>query len=377
MRIAINCRVLIPNRLEGIGWYIYETTKRMIENHPEDTFILLYDRKNDHTFFPQKNAIELYIPPMARHPILYRLWFDYMIPWKLKKHSPDVFVSMDGMNSGRLKVPSYLMIHDLAYLHYPQYIDAIHLAFYEKNTPRFISNADGLGTVSNYSRSDLAKNFNLNPENIDVIPNGCRPVFRKLSADEKREVRQSLGIKKPYFIYTGSIHPRKNCVNLIRAYNHFRFRSPLEHELVIVGRMAWMNDLFERELENSPFKKQIHLTGYVGDEKLAGLLGAAEALVYPSLFEGFGVPLLEAMNAEVPIITSKNSSLPEVAGEAAVLVDPKNPQDIGRAMQTLAKNQPLRKKLIDAGIKRRKMYHWDKSAKMLYSAIKRTAHKQR
>jgi len=376
MRIAVNCRVLIPGKLEGIGWFIYETLKRMIKNHPEDTFVLLFDRRPDESLFSEfKNVEKLHIPPKARHPILYKIWFDFTIPWKLKKKKIDVFVSADGMNSLRLKAPNYFLIHDLAYLHYPKYIDPNQLPYYQKNVPRFLSKADGIGTVSNFSRKDLAKQFNLDPRQIDIIPNGCRSVFRPINDKERDEVHRELGVKAPYFIYTGAIHPRKNTVNLIRAYNHFRFRSHLEHELVIVGRQAWMFDLFEREIENSPFRKQIHLMGYVEDEKLAQWMGAATALVYPSLFEGFGVPLLEAMHAEIPIICSNKSSLPEVVGEAAILVDPTNPQDIGQAMHKLAKDKALQKKLIDKGIKRRKYYNWDQSAKLLYKAIARTAEK--
>lgn len=372
MRVAINCRLLLPDKLEGIGWFIFETTKRMIKQHPEDTFILLFDRKPNEDFFNEKNVIKVHIPPKARHPILYRIWFDFMLPRALKKLEADIFLSADGFNSYQLDIPSYLIIHDLAYLHYPKYIDKTHLAFYKKHTPGYIKKSSGLGTVSQFSRQDLAEQFSLDPNEIDVIYNGCKEAFRPLSKEEKKEVRKNIGINKPYFIYAGSIHPRKNIVNIIRAYNHFRTRGHLDHHLVIVGRKAWMFDLFDQEYQRSPFIKDIHLTGYADEDELAGLMGAAEALVYPSFFEGFGVPLLEAMHAEIPIITSNRSSLPEVAGEAAILVDPQNPQEIGTAMYRLAKDPEVGQNLVKKGRKKRKEYDWDQSAFLLYRALKRT-----
>ncbi len=373
MRIAINCRLLIPNKLEGIGWFIYETTKRMVEQHPEDTFILLFDRKPPADLLNHKNVIKVHVPPKARHPILYRIWFDFMLPRKLKKYDADIFLSADGFNSYQLDIPSYLIIHDLAYLHYPKYIDSTHLAYYKKHSPGYIKKASGLGTVSEYSRQDLAEKFDLNPDHIDVIFNGCKESFKPLNKEQKNEVKREYKLQKPYFIYAGSIHPRKNVVNIIRAYNHFRTRGHQEHDLVLVGRKAWMFDLFEQEYNRSPFKKDIHLLGYADEKELAALMGAAEALVYPSLFEGFGVPVLEAMHAEIPIITSNKSSLPEVAGKAAILVDPRNPQDIGTAMFKLAKHPELGKELVKQGRKKRKEYDWEQSAYLLYRALKRTA----
>ena len=373
MRIAINCRMLIPDKLEGIGWFIYETTKRMIRNHPEDTFLLLFDRRPDEKLFNFPNVEKIHAMPQARHPLLFKWWLDYSVPAMLKNKEADVFASFDGFNSTRLKVPTYLVIHDLAWLHYPGFVSGNHLNYYKKNVPRFLASADGLGTVSEFSKEDLVSSYNIDPDKIDVVYNGCRPVFRPLHPREKELVKQEWGIRHPYFIFTGSIHPRKNAVNLIRAYNHFRFRSHLTHSLIFAGRRAWKTDLFDKELENSPFKKQIKVTGYVSDEEMAQLLGASEALIYPSLFEGFGVPLLEAMNAEVPIITSGVSSMPEVVGDAAILIDPKNPQSIGSAMYDLANNENLHSQLVEKGRRQRVKFSWDQTAGMLYQNIVRTA----
>jgi len=364
--------MLIPDKLEGIGWFIYETAIRMIEDHPEDTFILVFDRKPPEDLLDYPNVVKKWSRPQARHPILYKIWFDFMLPGMLRKAGADIFVSCDGFASTRLEIPTYLVIHDLAYIHYPEYIPSFQLRYYRKNVPRFIEVADGLGTVSESSKNDLAKNFDLESGSIDIIPNGCRPVFRPLTKQEKSGVHREWKFDRPYFIYTGSVHPRKNLVNIIRAYNHFRFRSKFEHSLVIVGRKAWMFDLFEKELANSPFKKQIHLTGYLEDEPLARLLGASSGLIYPSLFEGFGVPLLEAMHAEVPIITSRISSMPEVVGKAALLVDPRNPQDIGKAMYDLARSPELCDELVKKGKRQRKKFDWYQSAEQLYKSIERT-----
>jgi glycosyltransferase involved in cell wall biosynthesis len=364
--------MLIPGKLEGIGWFIFETTRRMVEDHPEDTFILVFDRKPPEDFLEAPNVVKAWTPPQARHPILFKIWFDFALPRIIRKHKADIFVSCDGFASRRLRIPTYLIIHDLAYLHYPDFIPNRQLRYYQKNIPDFVKIADGLGTVSDASRRDLAEAFELDTGSIDLIYNGCRPVFKPLSEDQKKEVAEVWGVRRPYFIYAGAVHPRKNVVNVIRAYNHFRLRCKFDHSLVIAGRKAWMIDLFDKEVVRSPFNKQIHQTGYVDDESLARLMASSSGLIYPSLFEGFGVPVLEAMNAEVPVVTSDVSSLPEVAGNAALLIDPENPQDIGGAMYKLANSPELSKELVGKGKRQRKRFSWDKSAAKLYKSILRT-----
>ena len=364
MRIAVNTRMLLKNRLEGIGWYSYEILRRLALLYPQHTFYFLFDRQWDPSFVFGPNVIPIRVFPPARHPILFYIWFELRLPAVLRQLKADVFFSPDGFTSLRTKVPTLLTIHDLAYLHFPDHVSKSQLWYYRRFVPQFIKRANHITTVSETTRQDLLSSFEVVADKISVEYNGVHPRFCPATEAECKTFRDEFTDGHPYFLYVGAIHPRKNVARLIRAFTRFKEEGGTPHRLLLVGRMAWMAEDVQSAIDASPFKSEIVRAGYQAGN-LPICYSAATALVYVSLFEGFGIPLLEAMSCGTAVITSNLSSMPEVAGEAAILADPTDIQGIADAMYVLASNPTTRDELIRKGFERSNDFSWDESARKI------------
>ena len=375
MRIAVNARLLVNQRLEGMGLFILEQLRQILSTTDHE-FLLITDREGPLPELPR--AVDRVVAyPSARHPFLFYAWFEWAVPKALKKWNADVFLSMDNFCSLRTKVPTLLVIHDLAYLHQPQGVSRLILAYYRYFMPRFAKRADALVTVSDYTRQDVAKAFKLSPKHISVAYNGVRPRFKESSAAQGVPQIAGLSSKQvsvaqtefsdvtPYFVYVGSVHPRKNVDGLIRGFNRFKRYTSLPHKLVIAGQMAWKTSATQKEIDCSNFKEDIILTGYLSEERLGDVIGGATALCLVSFFEGFGVPIIEAFSCGVPVIVSDRSSLPEVAGPGGIMVDPSNDKAIGAALTELATDAERREVLAKAGKEHAKQFTWAASAEVI------------
>ncbi|MCB0663189.1 MAG: glycosyltransferase family 4 protein [Saprospiraceae bacterium] len=369
MKIAVNTRFLIKSQMEGMGRFSLEVLKRMVTKHPEHEFYFLFDRPYDEDFVFAKNVHPIVVAPPARHPVLFYLWFEWRVPAVLKKIKADVFVSMDNFCSLKAKIPTLLIIHDLAYLHFPEQIQKKDLWFYRYYTPKYIQKADRIVTVSAFTKQDLLENFPVNPEKVDVACNGCSTNFRPLNPESVDYIRREVSNGKPYFIYVGAIHPRKNVGRLIMAFNRYKKQTGASTKLLIIGRKAWMTKEAQKAFKESAWKNDILFKGFVPREKLPVYIGAALAMVYVSLFEGFGIPILEAMHAEVPVITSNVSSMPEVAGEAGLLVDPYDVESITEAMILIEEDVELRLELVKKGRQQRQNFTWNKASDIVFNNI--------
>jgi glycosyltransferase involved in cell wall biosynthesis len=270
-------------------------------------------------------------------------------------------------------VPQCLVLHDLAFLHHPAFISTTHLRYYKKNTGRFLEKAKVIAAVSEYSKKDIVDNYNVDPSKIVVTPNAPNSLFQPLDYQQKEAVKAQYSAGCEYFIYTGSIHPRKNPVNLLKAFSRFKKRQRTNMKLIFAGRLAWKTDEFTRVLSTFKFRNDVILTGYLEKKELAKLVASAYALVYPSFFEGFGVPPLEALQCEVPAIVSNNSAMPEVGADAYLYIDPNNPDDMAEKMMLIYKDETLRTRLIENGKKRLPLFNWDASAKKMWDCIELAA----
>lgn len=372
MRIVVNTRFLLKDYLEGYGFFINETMRRIVTNHPEHEFIFLFDRPYEKEFVFAPNVTPVVIGPPARHPLLWKIWYDYKLPSFLKKNKPDVFVSADGFVSLRTKVPQCIVVHDLSFIHYPSFVKKSHLLFFKNQLPKFIAKAKTVATVSRYSREDIIKNYKTPPAKIQVVYSAVKDGYHPVSDEVKEKVKAKYTGGKEYFIYVGSIHPRKNLMNLLKAFSVFKKKMKSNMQLVIAGRLAWKFDEFTEALKTYKFRNDVKLPGYLPQQDLIELTASAYALVYPSLFEGFGVPPLEAMYCEVPVITSSVSAIPEICGEAALYADPNNFDDIADKMMLLYKDEKLRNDLIAKGKLQCREYSWEKTADLLWQCILKT-----
>jgi glycosyltransferase involved in cell wall biosynthesis len=366
--IAVNARFLLPGKLEGIGWYSYETIKRLIANHPEYHFELLFDRKPDPSFcFP--GSSQKVLGPQARHPFLWYAWFEWSVKNYLKKEQPVLFLSPDGYACLGTEVPQLIVMHDLAFEHFPEQVPGLVRAYYKKYMPLFARKASAIATVSGFSKQDIVKRYGIDEEKITVTYNGANELYHPLTEEEVKVVRARWTDGQEYLVYVGSMHPRKNVDGLLKAFEMFKQRSDSKVKLLLVGRMAWQTGSIKGQLDEMKFRDDVVFTGHLDPTDLKNALGGALALTYVSWFEGFGIPILEAMQMDVPVLCSNTSSMPEVAGEAALVVNPGSTEDISMAMQRLVEDKALRELLILKGREQREKFSWDKTAEKLWEAM--------
>ncbi len=371
MNIAVNTRLLLDDRLEGIGWFTYETLKRITERNPQHTFHFFFDRPYSDKFIFGKNVVPHVLFPQARHQILWYLFFEWSIPFMLKKVKADAFISTDGYICKSTKVKTLNVIHDINFEHRPQDLPKGVARYYKKNMPIFAKTATRLVTVSEYSKKDIVTTYKIPAENIDVVYNGCNSVFKPISESEQGNVRYKYAAGRPFFLYIGSMHARKNILNLMRAFDIFKKQSNCDIKLLLVGKAMWGNKDIQMLYHTLIFRNDIHFLGHVKTPELAKILASANALTFVPFFEGFGIPLLEAMNCEVPIITSNTTSLPEVAGKAAMLVNPESVDAIANAMFQLYKVPHIKEQLLAEGLIQRQKFSWDQTATLLWESFEK------
>lgn len=371
MKIAVNTRLLIKDKLEGIGWVAYETLKRITTQHPEHNFYFIFDRKYNDEYIFSENVKPIVTPPQARHPFLFYLWFEHAIPRILKKIKADLFLSPDGYLSLSSDVPSIAVFHDLNFEHYPNDLPFLKRKHYRYYFPKYAHKATRIVTVSEFSKQDIIKQYSVTANKIDVVYNGANENFKPVNKSTQKASREKYTQGKPYFVFVGALHPRKNLVNLFKAFDKFRKTNNTETKLVIVGEKMWWTGKIREAYNQMQFKNEVIFTGRLSAEKLYQVVGSALALTYVSYFEGFGIPIVEAFYCDVPVITSNVTSMPEIAGDAALLVDPFSIDSIAEAMKKINFEKKLRENLILKGQKRRQEFNWQKSADKLWTSIEK------
>ncbi|MBL7983810.1 MAG: glycosyltransferase family 4 protein, partial [Flavobacteriales bacterium] len=339
---------------------------------PEHRFLFFFDRAYDPRFVYGPNVEPIVVPPPTRHPLLYRIWFEYMVPAALARHKADLFVSPDGFLSTRTKVPQLAVIHDLNFEHYPDDLPRAYSRYYRTWFPRFARHATRIATVSGYSKADIVARYGVPAGKVDVVHNGVGSIFTPLPAEERGHMRDRFTDGARYLICVGAMHRRKNLANTFKAFDLFAEHNT-DMRLLIVGERMFKDPLMERAYATMRHKDKVRFAGRLGQADLRAALGAATALVYASYFEGFGIPVVEAMRCGVPVIAARATSLPEVAGEAAIYCDPFDVADIARAMEQVSEDATLRERLVRAGLERAEGFTWDRTAAGLWRSIERTA----
>jgi glycosyltransferase involved in cell wall biosynthesis len=371
MNIAVNTRLLLPGKLDGIGWFTYESLRRIVHEHPEHTFYFIFDRRYSDEMIFGENVKPVVLTPPTRHPVLWYFWFELRLPRRLKRLRTDLFLSPDGFLSLCSPVPSVAVIHDINFEHRPGDLPWITRVYYRYFMPRYARKATRLATVSEYSRRDIINTYEVPEEKIDLIYNGASKNFYPVDAAHADSVREKYTGGAPYFVFVGSVHPRKNIVNLLKAFELFREEYKGEFKMVIVGKKIFMTRAIEDQIEKMKNGNDVIFTGRLSPEELNDVMASAWALTFVPFFEGFGIPLVEAMNSEVPILASNVTSLPEIAGDAAIYAEPESPGSIRDGMIRIVKEEGLRDALIKKGRQRRERYSWDNTANELWKTIER------
>lgn len=368
MRIAVNTRMLLSNKLDGIGWFSHEVLSRLVKSHPEHEFLFLFDRAYDDGFVYAENVQAKVIYPPARHPLLYRMFFEYSTTLALRQWKADLYFSPDGFLSTKTRVAQVPVIHDINFEHRPEDLPSAYTSYYRSYFPRFAAIARDIITVSNFSAQDIADTYGIDAKKIHVAHNGCSDVYHPLSEPEKLKARKVYTMGAPYFIFIGNFSYRKNIHGIVKAYDQYR-NSGGESKLILVGNPLWRYAEMDEAVDQSAFAADIIFPGHLPIDALAQLLGGAQALVFPSYFEGFGIPVLEAFKAGVPVISSNTTSIPEIAGEAALLLNPDDVVGIAEAMALIEKDSVKLNSLISSGLDRSTAFSWDSCANKVASVL--------
>ncbi|MBO4752058.1 MAG: glycosyltransferase family 4 protein [Bacteroidales bacterium] len=372
MRIGVNTRLLLDGKMDGIGWFAFHTLRRMVAAHPEHEFFFFFDRKPSPKFIFADNVKPVVVNPPARHPVLWWLFFECGIARAIKKHRIDLFLSPDGYIPLHAAIPVVDVIHDINFAHFPNNLKPSHQRYMSHYFPLFADKASQVVTVSEFSKADIAKTYTISPDKISVVYNGAGDAYRPLSPDEQLSVRQQYCGGSPYFIFVSTILRRKNLANLLKAFDLFKSSDSQGHKLLVVGARVWWQDELKEAFDSMKHQSDVQFLGHTSADELSRLLAASTALVYPSFFEGFGIPIVEAFCAETAVITSNVTSMPEVAGDAALLIDPHNVNAIADAMHQLADDTQLRQQLIERGRARRSLFTWDDAATKLWDIMMQT-----
>jgi len=370
-KIAVNTRLLIKNKLDGIAWFTYENLKRLSRNHPEHQFYFIFDRPFSDEFIFTGNIEPLVITPPTRHPFLWYYWFEKQLPKFFRKIKPDIFLSPDGYLSLNTTVKSLPVIHDINFAHNPKDLPFLTRKYYNHFFPKFAKKAVRIATVSEYSKNDIAQTYNIEKQLIDVVYNGSNPIYQPLDKLERKQVKQIYTYGQDFFIFIGSIHPRKNTERMLLAFDEFRKNFSKPYKLLIIGSYFFKTARLKSIYQKMQFKDDVKFFGHQPPEKIRQLLGAARALILVSKFEGFGIPVLEAMNCNVPAIVSDTTSLPEVGGKAVLYANPYSVNSISQAMLQIAADDVLRNQLIAEGKIQRQKFSWDKTAEKLWQSIEK------
>ncbi len=369
MTIAVNAIFFNSANLEGYGHYTVSIFKLLVKQYPQHQFVFVYDRPHGADLVSGANVQSITVAPAARHIPAFFYWYNISAALAVKKLKADVWVQPYGFCSLSTTIPQVLVVHDLAFKHFPQHISWMQRWHYAAMTPRFLKKAKRVVTVSEFSKQDIIQsypNLQLNPT---VISGAARSGFVPLSWDEKEQVKEAYTDGYEYFLCVGGINPRKNMMHILKAFSLFKKWHKSNMKLVFAGRLAWQYQEFVEKLKTFKYRNDVLLTGYVEEKILQKLTGAAYASLYVSDFEGFGLPIVEAMQSGVPVVVGNNSSMPEVGGDAVLYADSTDPENIASQMQALYRNEKMRENMIQKGLERAAHYNWEKTAQLFWEEI--------
>lgn len=369
MTIAVNAIFFNSAYLEGYGHYTLSIFKLLVNQYPEHQFVFVYDRPHTAELIVGKNVQSITVAPAARHIPAFFYWYNISAALAVKKLKADVWIQPYGFCSMSSTTPQLLVVHDLAFKHFPKHISWMQRWHYAAMTPRFLKKAKRVVTVSEFSKKDIVEsypNLQLNPT---VISGAARSGFMPLSWEEKEQVKEAYTDGYEYFLCVGGINPRKNMMHILKAFSLFKKWHKSNMKLVFAGRLAWQYQDFVEKLKTFKYRNDVVLTGYVEEKILQKLTGAAYASLYVTHLEGFGLPIVEAMQSGVPVVVGNNSSMPEVGGEAVLYADADNPENIASQMQALYRNEKMRENLIQKGLERAALYSWENAAQLFWKEI--------
>jgi glycosyltransferase involved in cell wall biosynthesis len=376
LRIGIACFASDGGR-SGIGQYLVNVVRRLPALAPADEFVLFAPRRDASLWagLPEPAKVDL-VDDRFDAPFASLLWHSTVLPRRLRSHGCDViFLPAGNRRLGiRYGVPGVATVHDLSQLHVPGKYDAIRMFYATRVLPALIGRQDRVVTVSSSTRADVLARTSVTEDRVSVVPNGVDLArYSPSIPGAAAQVSARIGLDHPYLLYVARLeHPGKNHVALLEAYARLR-SDGIRHKLVLAGPRWNGAEAIDAAVARLGLADHVFFTGFVAGDELPGLYAGASVFVFPSLYEGFGIPLLEAMACGTPACVANTSSLPEVAGDAALLFDPRDPGDIADAMHRLLTDDVLRARLRTRGLQRCAEFTWERSAQGVLDACRAAA----
>jgi glycosyltransferase involved in cell wall biosynthesis len=381
MKIGVDIRVLMDKQYSGVAEYSSILLRTILKQAQADSFTLFYNSHRDvRARIGNFDHPNLKIVKRAYPNKLFNYFFQQFFAWpKLDKAigGSDVFWSPHiNFSSFSDEAKHVLTIHDISFLRYPEFFNGRKNFWHRSlDLQNLVNRATKIVAVSENTRQDIIELLKVPENKVQTIYSGVNEIKFLATPSEEKEFFLKHGLSKRFVFYLGTIEPRKNVAGLIYAYNRFRDENIklVDVQLVLAGAKGWRNREIYRAWEQSPYRHDIKFLGYVSSREKELLYQKAEVFVYPSYYEGFGLPVLEAMARGVPVITSNVSSLPEVAGRAAITLNPYDINDIAKALELVINSDSLKKTLIEGGKQQAKLFSWEKTAKeylLLFKSLK-------
>ena len=379
MKIAIDGSKAV-NEQAGIARYTWEIANNMPKYFKNDEFFYFFNflRKSKEKInliqkLIRKNKNVTYkiipIPGQLKEKLLPQK-FSILNHW-LKYY--DIYHATEFLSfDNGLKIPQVVTVHDLAIVRFPKHRGEKESSRHSQMLKNACLYSDGIISVSHSTKNDIIKYFRINPDKITVVHSGYNPLFKKVNDPKKEKmIMHRYNINFPFILFVGTVEPRKNIINLMEAFSLFQKNMEVNKcHLVIIGKKGWNTSLIDKAYHDNIHKDKIHFLDYVEDDSLLYFYNKCELFCYPSIFEGFGFPPLEAMACGAPVVTSNISSLPEICGSAAYYIDPEDPKSIFQALSKILNDDGLRRLLRKKSLNQAKKFFWKKCVEETYKVYK-------
>ncbi len=383
MRIGIDCRTMLnPEGGEraGVGHYTHALVHALVPLTKKDQLVLFFDHRMPHNDMMKNLAAQSHVK-IVRFPFSqYKRYLPFgyshiVVAETLRTHHLDVFHSPAYIIPYQYRKPSVITIHDLAIYRHPEWFPPKQKFSTSFLVPSSVKRASKIIAVSRATSKMVQDSFGVASRDIAVIYEGM-PKARPLSKAKRQQTLNTFSIHQRFFFYIGTIEPRKNLESLVKAFDQFLESHPRHRDiqLVLAGNKGWKHDRIFRSIARARWSMNIRYLGYISAEEKTALMQSCMAFTFPSLWEGFGLPVLEAAAMGVPVLTSKVSSLPEVAGDGALYVNPRSIPSIQRGLSTLASDGRKRISLGKKGKEHAKQFSWERCAKETYGIYRQIAH---
>ncbi|HPN96441.1 MAG TPA: glycosyltransferase family 1 protein [Candidatus Moranbacteria bacterium] len=378
MKIAIDARCLMEGRRTGVEEYLLNLILNLLEIDTKNEYVLFLNSwknpKFDFSVFSRFKNVRIKRWRVPNKILNFSFWY---LGWphidKLAGGADIVFMPNIIFGSVSKEAKLIVTIHDLSFERHNEYFSPKRKMWHIFINPKKIcQKADKIIAVSSSSKNDLVSFYKISPEKVMVIHNGVDDKFKIINRNDEKliKIKEKYDLPYKFILYLGTIEPRKNIFGIIRAFNRWQKKAEIsgdeeltKYKLVIAGEKGWMQEKIFREIETSDYKEKIQVINFVRDEDKEYVYNLASLFVYPSFFEGFGFPPLEAMKCGVPVIASNNSSLPEVVGGGGLLIDPDKPDEIYKAMKEVLTDKKLREDITKKGLEKSLEFGWKKTAR--------------